>query len=247
MLNLQPPAHIISLIVGPPGSGKSVFARQLAYELASEGGAILYLSTDRSAQEIVSRMNRQGWSTERFLTEGRFRLVDLYSWQVDGNERYEETPYGWRLCPVNTVDLQRGIQIMLDRINAPGLRRVIADSLTTLTSMIGEKTAIKTVRTIGSRVREVGGGVGTLCSAVHSESFQTEMATIFDLIIELRIDATKNALQRSFRVAKYTEGSQPDSSIPFTITDQGIEIGSLLSVNRSAHPFASTINSSERV
>lgn len=225
LVSMQTSDRFVALIAGPPGSGKSVTCKQLAYEYVTEGDNVLYITTERSPAEIVARMKKHGWDVQKYVTKGTLFFADLYSWQVDGDQTYEKTPFGSRLCPLNGAELQMGIQNTLDQIGGTGLRRIIADSLTTFTSLVGEATATRAIRILGSRIRQVGAGVGVITSGVHSDQFQTEMRSFFDLVFETKIELGEK-IQRYFRISKYTEGGHPGTWIPFAISDRGIRVES---------------------
>jgi len=214
-------SHFVALFIGPPGSGKSVICEQLAYNYLSGGQKVIYMATERSPSQILERMKRFGWDVRKFVGE-KLRFADLYSWQLDGNQRSEENERGFRVCPLNATDLQLSTRPIQEHAEDGG--RVVFDSLTTLTSLIGEKQATGFVQTLNARIRESAAGLAVLTSGVHSEGFQIHMHSCYDLIFELTFQV-KDKVQRYLRIEKFAEGEHPAEWIPFTITDKGIVIG----------------------
>ncbi len=211
--------HILGLYVGPPGSGRSVLCKQIAYETLKEGRRVIYMSTERSSAEIFERMQEHGWNVEGYLRSS-LRLVDMYSWLEDGNQAYAETQYGSRLCPLNLTDLQLAIGKLYEELGA-GWSLVIFDSLSTFVSTVGEERALRLIPSVIAKVRQHGSAVVSLTSGIHANSTLGQLYSLFDLIVEMKIEAGEH-LERMLRITKYNLGSHPDKWIPFQILDQGI-------------------------
>lgn len=218
-------ARFIALFIGQPGSGKSVISKHLAFDYLQGGQNVLYVTTERSPTQIVERMKPFGWNVESYVGK-QLKFADLYSWQIDGENAFKETPYGFRVCPLNQTELQLTTRHIIEHIGT-NIGRVVFDSLTTLTSLIGEQQATRFVQVLNARIRETAAGCATLTAGVHSENFQTHMHSAYDLIFELKIEA-KEMVQRYMRVVKFAEGPHPPDWIRFSITDRGIVLDSIL-------------------
>ncbi len=215
--------HILGLYMGPPGSGRSVLCKQYAYELLKAGRKVIYMSTERSSADIFERMQGHGWSVEEYLRSS-LRLVDMYSWLEDGNQAYAETPFGSRLCPLNTTDLQIALGKFYEELGG-GWSIVIFDSLSTFISTVGEERALRLIPSVVAKVRQHGSAVVSLTSGIHAESTLAQLYSLFDLIVEMKIEAGEH-LERMLRITKYRLGSHPDQWIPFQILDQGLTLQS---------------------
>ena len=216
----EPDPHILGLYVGPPGSGRSVLCKQYAYELLRSGRKVIYMSTERSSRDIVERMSGHGWNVEPYLRSS-LRLVDLYSWLEDGNQSYVETEFGSRLCPLNVADLQLAIAKLYNELGS-GWSIVIFDSLSTIIATLGEEIALRMIPSVLAKIRQHGSAVVSLTSGIHPESTLNRLHSMFDLVVEMQIEANEEHLQRKLRVTKYTLGNHSDSWIPFRILDEGI-------------------------
>lgn len=211
--------HILGLYMGPPGSGRSVLCKQYAYELLNAGRKVIYMSTERSSSDIFERMRGHGWDVQDYLRSD-LRLVDMYSWLEDGNQSYAETPYGSRLCPLNTTDLQIALGKFYEELGA-GWSMVIFDSLSTFISTVGEERALRLIPSVVAKVRQHGSAVVSLTSGIHAQSTLNQLYSLFDLVVEMKIEAGEH-LERTLRINKYRLGNHPDRWIPFHILDQGI-------------------------
>jgi len=104
---------------------------------------------------------------------------------------------------------------------------VIFDSLSTLISIVGVETTLRLVPSVLAKVRQHGSAVVSLTSGIHSESTLAQLYSLFDLIVEMRIEAGEHLE----RIVKYSFGSYQNEWIPFQILDQGI----MLEANRGTN------------
>jgi hypothetical protein len=144
----------------------------------------------------------------------------------DGNQGYAETRFGSRLCPLNATDLQMALGKLYEEIGS-GWSVVIFDSLSTLISIVGVETTLRLVPSVLAKVRQHGSAVVSLTSGIHSESTLAQLYSLFDLIVEMRIEAGEHLE----RIVKYSFGSYQNEWIPFQILDQGI----MLEANRGTN------------
>ena len=66
----------VFLLLGPPGSGSDVFARQIAYSRAKEAGTT-YFTVTRSVESVKEDMSTYGWQTEPLEKAGNWRFAQL--------------------------------------------------------------------------------------------------------------------------------------------------------------------------
>ncbi len=210
------------LIVGPPGSGKSLICLQIIHDLLNSDGSLVYASTERSPMQALERMKRLGWDVES--VSRRVKFVDLYSWQLDGDTAFKEMENGCRLCPAKSLDINLTSRYVQSQLAAKG-GLLFTDSLSTLVSLLGEHDMKNYLRMFNARVREVGALVSTVTSGVHSTEFIADLYFIHESVLELKYE-TEGGLKRYFRIAK-SDREHPIEWMPFSITDHGIELKAL--------------------
>jgi len=66
----------VFLLLGPPGSGSDVFARQVALSRAKEAG-ITYFTVIRPVDSVKEEMANYGWQTSSMEEAGNWRFVKL--------------------------------------------------------------------------------------------------------------------------------------------------------------------------
>ena len=64
------PSGNSSLIAGGPGTGKSIFCRQVCYNLVSNGKKCMYVSFEESINRIIRSMESFGWDINKYLDNG---------------------------------------------------------------------------------------------------------------------------------------------------------------------------------
>jgi circadian clock protein KaiC len=64
------PEGVSILVSGSAGSGKSLFCRQISYNILKNGGKCFYISFQESEKGIKRSMNKFGWNIDNFLDSG---------------------------------------------------------------------------------------------------------------------------------------------------------------------------------
>lgn len=71
------------LVSGGPGTGKTVFALQTAYNLAKSGEAVYYLSFEQNLQEIILQAKEFGWNIRPLIDSKKFVFRNIPASVVD--------------------------------------------------------------------------------------------------------------------------------------------------------------------
>ena len=62
------------LLAGGAGTGKSLFCRNLCYNLASQGRHCMYVSFEETIERIVRSMTEMGWDIQQYIDNGTFLI-----------------------------------------------------------------------------------------------------------------------------------------------------------------------------
>lgn len=65
------------LIAGGPGTGKSIFCRQICYNLVSKGKNCMYVSFEESKERIIRSMEAFGWDVEKYIENGNLLIQKI--------------------------------------------------------------------------------------------------------------------------------------------------------------------------
>ncbi len=115
------PRDTVTLISGPPGSGKSILCYQFVYEGLREGDKCLFLTLDKKVDSLITQAKEIGFDFQLSLEKGRIKFIFL-----DINKKL--------VYDVMTKELLSG-----------GYNRVVLDSMTPLSEVpiYVEKTELK--------------------------------------------------------------------------------------------------------
>lgn len=65
------------LVAGGPGTGKSIFCRQICYNLVSKGKKCMYVSFEESQERIEKSMKSFGWNVSKYVENGTFLIQKI--------------------------------------------------------------------------------------------------------------------------------------------------------------------------
>ena len=102
------PSNSVILLVGDPGSGFDTFLHQVLYQRKQSGANILYVSLDRSEEEIEYDMNIYKWSAKDW------NILDL---SPGAEKRSAQNAMSWSMDSVNLLshDLIRRLEEMKEQ------------------------------------------------------------------------------------------------------------------------------------
>ncbi|MEF8847699.1 MAG: ATPase domain-containing protein [Candidatus Thermoplasmatota archaeon] len=65
------------LVAGGPGTGKSIFCRQLCYNAIKNGKSCMYVSFEEERERIIESMKHFGWNIDEFVDSGKFIIQKI--------------------------------------------------------------------------------------------------------------------------------------------------------------------------
>jgi circadian clock protein KaiC len=121
------PKYSVNLIVGSPGSGKSIFGLQSLVHAAENGDDCLYLSLEESEESLRRHMNDFGWDPETLVDEGNLSVQTYDAFEMaDAVENWlrriehDKNPFGASSKPKLFEDIEEADpdRLVLDSISA---------------------------------------------------------------------------------------------------------------------------------
>jgi KaiC/GvpD/RAD55 family RecA-like ATPase len=77
------PAGYNIVLLGDPGTKKSLLAKHIAYEHLKNGGTVLYTVTDKSPVNLESEFKECGFEgIGGYFQDGSIEVIDVYSWKT---------------------------------------------------------------------------------------------------------------------------------------------------------------------
>lgn len=202
-----------TLLMGPPGSGKTVFAAHFLEAGLREGEPCLHVSFQEPPERWLAKAAGIGVDMEKYVDSGLLTII----WHP-------------------SVDLLADALAheVLDVVRERAVRRVVIDSLS------GFKDAIVSVErtprflaALGSELSNAG-ATTYLCQETQAlfgpgvEVPETNVSAFVDNILFVRQVEIRSELHRVVSVLKTAESSRDASLRSFTITKSGVQIGAPL-------------------
>jgi circadian clock protein KaiC len=208
------PRGRVSVVLGGPGCGKTIFALQGLVAGARAGEPGLFVTFEENPEQIVRDASRFNWNLKSLQGKGvEFFDAQLSQSIVQGGE----------------FDLLGLLAMVGARAKQLKCKRVVFDGLDVLLGHLGNATLIR--REI-LRMREwiyATGltGIITAKADAHDNQPHSDYAFlqfIADCVVSLQHRVTAGAAIRMIRVAKYRGDAHSANELPFTITGGGIEV-----------------------
>jgi KaiC/GvpD/RAD55 family RecA-like ATPase len=207
----------IYLLIGNSGSGKTSFCKTFIARGLSNKETGIYLSTDEDCCEIQASIQKLMDDQDR--TKGDLRLVDAYSWRVQG--AMGSGPFV-KVDPANLTGVLIACQKICSAVSKP---RVVFDSITNMAIQSNPDTTLKFLQLVTAKMRSSNAlAFFTLIPTSHDSMFVSTVKTMFDGIIEMRLDDFGEEITRLFRIFSMKGVKHKTRWIIFTITERGISI-----------------------
>jgi KaiC/GvpD/RAD55 family RecA-like ATPase len=179
------PENTVTMVYGPPKTGKSIFCNQFIYQglLKEEPG--LYITTDQGINQLEHVMKEFKWFIDLFL-EKRFLYVidaisDMYTDEMEQNNTvvtsYVNNPTDLMVKVVS------GIKFVYQK--NPRFRSVL-DSITTLLTFNDHLLVMRVLKAYIMRIKEAGGSAFiTYTEGAADNKTETMIKSMVDNIIRL--------------------------------------------------------------
>jgi KaiC/GvpD/RAD55 family RecA-like ATPase len=206
------------LVIGGPGTGKSIFGLQFLYKgatLYDEAG--IYVTLEETPKKIERNVASLGWDIRKLVEERKILIMDATS------PRIKETDTDVIKRGLGVDNLIANLKEMITSINA---KRVVIDSLSVI-GLYGTDefdTRTKLIR-LGVSLSEMD-----VTSLVVTEAKTNEMGTsefppetfLFDGLIWMVLDT--NSQERRIAIRKMRGTKHVLGAFKFVIGDEGISI-----------------------
>ncbi len=208
------PENTVTLIYGPPKTGKSIFSHQFAYHGLLNGESCLCILTDYGINELKQNMMGFGWFLETQIQNDMFYVIDAIS-RLTGDVFPDSNTY--KLTSLNDpadmmVKVGIGTRFVLKRSDD---FRSVFDSLTTSLAFNPDKLVIRFYRAYMHRLKEARGtAIVNYTEGVASDVVENAIKSVSDNII--RLDGEYLTIERM--------GGLKNIKAPYRITDKGVTV-----------------------
>ncbi len=198
------------LLLGDPGSGKTILAYELLHEELESGRLCALLSYDAFPEDVQARMSEFGWDIIPDLRKGRLKIIDCYSGLAGQGEGAIKDP-----SDLTELNIQITSFIMKVKNNPV---TIVLDSLTPIFNGVEEKQAFNFLQTVSAKVKKTGGIFLLIASkgAIREESI-AKIKSVVDGVIEVSLVRTGRKSHRFISVLKMERRKIASDTVPFVI------------------------------
>jgi circadian clock protein KaiC len=193
------------MVIGAPGSGKSMLAQQISFPLARAGAVTIYLTGYSEPHDKLLAHARTLRFFDPTVIGGRLQFLSLADLLGEGAAASEQ-------AIVDLARQQRAALVVLDGFR--GMRRFLED----------EQAVAHFLYMLGTKLALVGATTLVNVEGDLVESARYSELTVCDTIISLRRQTLDTRHRRVLDVVKH-RGSMPLSGLyPFTLDQDGITV-----------------------
>lgn len=230
------PRGRVILVLGGPGTGKTILAAQFLYKGISEYGENgIFVSLDESQNHFYSEMMKFGWDFKKAEEEGKFLFIDatrLSRVALLKEKMLKEETSSLR---GKQLQIDRLIEEIQEKIQQIGAKRVALDTLASLfyrfLDPVERRTAsvdlIESLSDLGATTV-----VTTELSYLGLERNLMDEEFLVHGVIMMQTLFSGGTTTRALQVEKMRGASVNANLVPYTIDKNGIEIFPAMSVFR---------------
>jgi KaiC/GvpD/RAD55 family RecA-like ATPase len=217
------------LVVGSPGSGKTIFALQFLRAGASAGERSIYITFDEKPEQVKENVLEFGWDLDKLEAEGKILFVDATPFRrmraipVASSEGHEPLPL-YEGMPELTLD---GLIETVKRLaEEEGVTRLAVDPITSLS--LRYQSPVKRRRAM-LKLFDALSSTGATC-LVTSEMRTSMLSRKFQLeeflsqgVVLLRTGIHEGNVVRAIQIEKMRGIAHDTQLRPYLIGRNGIE------------------------
>ena len=222
------PEGRVVLVVGGPGSGKTIMCSQFLYKGIRENKENgVFVSLDESKKHFYTEMKSFGWDFEEAESERKFAYVDATRMSrvaMLKEALYKEESSSLRGKALSIDKLTQDIQAKMVQVNA---KRVVVDTLAALIYRFPDPVERRTtIVDLIESLADLGATslVTTELGHLGLERSALEEEFLVHGVIMLQTLFSGGTTTRAMQVEKMREAKVNPSLVPYTIDRNGIEV-----------------------
>lgn len=200
------------LIIGEPGSGKSILCQEITYAFLKAERSCMYVTYDCFPAEVRANMRKFHPDVSKLEGRKRFLFIDCFSSiaKVPSKEKYSLAQ------PFSLSDL--GIILSQAMTDTDKSLKVLLDSAVPLLTHVDPLKVVEFLQDRSARIKGVNGTfVFTVGRETIEPSLISRLEEVVDCVIELEASSVGGKIERKLRVKKI-QGKRPsDEWVRFEI------------------------------
>jgi len=195
----------IAMVIGPPGSGKTILAQQIAFHRAAQGEVVLYFTGFSETNEKLLAHNRSLAYFDENVIGAQLQMASLPDLLEQGSHEAEEAIVG-------TARKHSAGLVVLDGFRS--MRGFLPD----------DQAAARFLYSVGAKLALVGTTLLVLVEGDATDRIRDPEQSVCDVILSLHRLVHGGGHRRQIEVLK-VRGAAPLSGLhPFTIDARGITV-----------------------
>ncbi|MDG6979460.1 MAG: AAA family ATPase [Nitrososphaerota archaeon] len=211
------------LLLGAPGSGKTIFSLQFLQAGVAAGEAGVYLSMDEDPERLLANAKQMGVDLTRPVKDGKLALVDASPIRLlPAKIKLGGAEVGGREFAVSTL-----VSSLTDAVKKVGATRLVVDPISTLIVHFSDEYTRRI-----AFLDLIAAASKTKCTTIFVDELndaQLQRTHVFEefltqgVIVMSKI-LTGSAFTRVFSVEKMRGIANDTQPHPYKITEQGLEV-----------------------
>jgi KaiC/GvpD/RAD55 family RecA-like ATPase len=198
------------LIVGPPGSGKTILSQYLMHHVLKRDKSAICIAPTSQVELIASQKKLFNWDISPYIEGGQFGVIELGD-------------------VTDPTELNITLTKVIKKAKKP-FSMVVLDSLTMFMMGMEQKKILKFAEALSRKLQSQKVSLLLLIApAKGTEGFLTKMKSLVSSVIEIKLEE-KGTIRRYMRIFKFLHKSHSTQWYLFEITDDGIQFIPVLSV-----------------
>ena len=215
-----------NLLIGEPGSGKTVMALHFIHDSLRKGRSCVYVHTTVPPEDILRYATSLGFNFLRPYKEGRLLLVDSFS-QYAGLPTFSK--FGLKLGGTIS-ELSFLITSVIEKMNTYSF---VFDDLSGVLADANPDAVQRFVYGISGRLKDANAlGLWLLTSGVLQPRVENLLLTGFDGVFQLKLHDTGDSIRRYFRIVSLKGVGHRTNWSEMKITKGGIEFSAVFHTGR---------------
>lgn len=223
------PEGRVILVVGGPGTGKTIFCSQFLYEgIYKEKENGVFVSLDENKSHFYSEMKQFGWDFEKAEKEGKFAFIDatrMSQVAMLKEKLYKEESRSLR---GKHLSIDQLIEDTRAKIAALKAKRVVVDTLASLFYRFPDAVERRTqVVELVQSLADMGVTCLVITELKHLGQFEREASEeefLVHGVIMLQTLFSGSTTTRAIQVEKMRGVKVNPSLVPYAINQNGVEI-----------------------
>lgn len=219
------PKGSVTLVVGTPGTGKSIFVAEALYNNALQGKHCLYLNLEQSEGKLEKQIAQFGWDLSKLGKNLRIVSVDFPNPSMVEFVLDEIQRLNYDLIAIDSLDSISSSPLETDEIGKMGMDRIADTVIPTLfdAQTIG-RLKLKKIFAMLSKSKATAFLTTEKIEGAQGITRDTISEFLCDNIIMLYYLGIGSSQYRSMQVLKMRLSNHEKDFIPFEITKKGIEL-----------------------